>query len=159
MIILGVDPGTATTGFGIIETSEHDLKLVDYGCISTKANLKLEDRLNQIYEDLENLIIEFKPELAGIEEIFFTKNIKTAISVSHARGVIMQTITKHHIPILTFTPTQIKSAITGYGKADKHQVQTMSKMILNLDKIPKPDDAADALAIAICCANNLNRYE
>ncbi|OGJ49977.1 crossover junction endodeoxyribonuclease RuvC [Candidatus Peregrinibacteria bacterium RIFOXYB2_FULL_32_7] len=155
MIILGLDPGTATTGFGIIKKIDNEFEILDFGCIETKAKLPLEDRLLQISNDLESLIKKYKPDVAGIEEIFFTNNIKTAISVSHARGVLLYILKKHKVPIKHFTPTEIKSSITGYGKADKHQVQKMIQIILNLSEIPKPDDAADALAIAIASSNNL----
>ena len=156
MIILGIDPGTATTGFAVVEKNNDNYKALDFGIFNTASNLKLEERISQIGSDLEEIIKQYKPEACGIEEVFFTNNIKTAISVSHARGVVMYILTKHKIPIISFTPTQLKSAITGYGKADKHQVQTMTKIILNLIEIPKPDDAADALAIAIACGNNMH---
>lgn len=156
MIILGIDPGTATTGFGVIKKTDNEIQMLDYGIISTKAKTPMEDRLELIANDLQELIDHYKPERAGVEEVFFTNNSKTAISVAQARGVVIYTLKKNQIPIRHFTPTQVKSSITGFGKADKHQVQTMTKIILNLIDTPKPDDAADALAIAIACTNDLS---
>ncbi len=152
MMILGIDPGTATTGFGIVKKNDENYEFVDAGIIATKAHLKIEERLVQIANDLEDLIHQHKPSLVGIEEVFFTSNAKTAISVAQARGVCLYLLQKNNIPIVHLTPTQLKTAITGYGKADKHQVQTMTKIILNLFALPKPDDAADALAIAIAAS-------
>jgi crossover junction endodeoxyribonuclease RuvC len=150
MIILGLDPGTARTGFGVIQKNNDDLKMLDFGSIETSKKLPFAERLYQISKDLEIIIKKWRPDSSAIEKIFFTKNVKTAIDVAHARGVLMQILTKHKIPIFCYTPTQVKSGITSYGKADKLQVQTMTKIILNLQEIPKPDDAADALAIAVC---------
>ena len=149
MIILGLDPGTATTGFGIIEATQDELNCLHYGTITTEANTKDENRLMIIYSELESLLKEYKPEAVAIEKIFFFKNPKTVMPVSQARGVMLLAAAKQNIPIFEFTPLQVKIAVTGYGRAQKKQVQEMVKNLLNLEKIPKPDDAADALAIAI----------
>ena len=153
MIVLGLDPGTATTGFGFIEEVEGDLKLLDYGCITTRPNTPLGERLNQICKDIEELISIHHPDEISMEEIFFSKNVKTAIKVSHARGSIMQELSALGYNINEYTPNQIKEAVTGYGNADKKQVQKMVQIILDMDHTPRPDDAADALATAICHIN------
>ena len=155
MIILGIDPGTATTGFGIIDYNKNSLSCLSYGIIETLSSDCVGERLKQIHFDLDGIIKEYKPEIASVESLFFFKNLKTAMPVSQARGVIIFTISKNNVPFVEYTPLQAKTAVTGYGKAEKKQVQEMVKNILCLDKIPKPDDAADALALAICCANNL----
>jgi len=149
MRILGLDPGTAITGFGLIEANNDNLTCLHYGAIRTEAGTKDEDRLVLIYSELESLLKEYKPEAVAIEKIFFFKNPKTIIPVSQARGILLLAIAKQNIPIFEFTPLQVKMAVTGYGRAQKNQVQEMVKNLLNLEKIPKPDDAADALAIAI----------
>lgn len=149
MIILGLDPGTATTGFGIIEATQDKLSCLHYGTITTEPNTKDENRLMIIYSELESLLQEYKPEAVAIEKIFFFKNPKTVMPVSQARGVMLLAAAKQNIPIFEFTPLQVKIAVTGYGRAQKKQVQEMVKNLLDLEKIPKPDDAADALAIAI----------
>jgi crossover junction endodeoxyribonuclease RuvC len=153
MRILGLDPGTATTGFAILEKENDKLKLIDYGCIKTEKTETPATRLKQIANDLNLLIKTYKPEKASVEKLFFNTNIKTAISVAQARGVLIMTLEENGIKSAEFTPLQIKSAICGYGKADKKMVQTMVKTILNLKETPKPDDAADAIAAAICLAN------
>ncbi len=154
MIILGIDPGTAKIGFGVINKTR-ELKLIEYGCIQTPKNLKDSQRLIKLHEQLQKIIKKHKPDMVAVEDLFFFKNLKTAISVSQARGVILLTAAKLKVPISEYTPLQIKQAVTGYGRAEKKQVQKMVKMILNLKKIPKPDDAADALAAAICCAHSI----
>lgn len=153
MIILGIDPGTATTGYGIIDYKKRKMSCLDYGVIQTSPKLNPGERLKQLNFDLEQIIKKYKPEMAAVESLFFFKNLKTAMPVSQARGVIVFTLAKKNIPMLEFTPQQAKTAVTGYGKATKNQVQKMVKNLLNLDEIPKPDDAADALAIAVCCAD------
>ncbi|MFA5228316.1 MAG: crossover junction endodeoxyribonuclease RuvC [Candidatus Paceibacterota bacterium] len=155
MIILGIDPGTATTGFGIIDYDKNSFSCIDYGVIETLSTECPGERLKQINFDLNYIIKKHKPALVAIESLFFFKNLKTAMPVSQARGVILLTVSKNNIPFVEYTPLQAKIAVTGYGKAQKIQVQEMVKNILNLEDIPKPDDAADALALAICCANNL----
>jgi len=158
MIILGIDPGTAITGYGVIEklkVQSQKLKVIDYGCIKTTADLSTAERLAKLYEELDALIKKYKPGIVAVEDIFFFKNLKTAIKVSQARGVILLTIAQNKIPVAEYTPLQIKQAVACYGRAEKIQVQRMVKILLNLEEIPKPDDAADALAVAICCAHTI----
>ncbi len=155
MIILGIDPGTAATGYGIIEKNNHKLKLVEYGCIKTETKFSTAERLCQIDRALSQIIAKNRPDQVAVEDIFFFKNLKTAIKVSQARGVILARSAKLKIPVAEYTPLQIKQAITSYGRAEKMQVQKMVKLLLNLTEIPRPDDAADALAAAICCAHTL----
>lgn len=151
-VILGIDPGLATVGFGVIEADKGRLTFIDCGVISTGSELILEERLNIIRTDLTELIRQYKPVLAGVEEIFFARNVTTAIKVSQARGVILEGLFSERIPIIHFTPLQVKNNVAGDGAADKWQVQEMVKRSLNLNQHPKPDDAADALAIAVCAA-------
>lgn len=155
MRIIGIDPGTAITGFSIIDLEKGKIKLLDYGCIRTHAGTKQNDRLNQIAGDISTLVKKWKPHHASVEKLFFQKNLKTAMTVSEARGVIIQKLTEKGVEFNEFTPLEIKSAICGYGKADKKMVQQMVKIILDLKHTPKPDDAADAIAAAICLANSL----
>ncbi len=150
MRILGIDPGTATTGYGIIDKNGNKLLPLKYGCIYTESSWPLTRRLDKIYSDLIELIEEYKPDHMAVEELFFNTNAKTAISVGHARGVILLAGQRRDLIVEGYTPLQVKQAIAGYGRADKAQVQKMVKTILSLETIPKPDDAADALAIAIC---------
>lgn len=154
MIILGIDPGTATTGFGVIEIRKGKPHFLDYGCIETAKNLPLAKRLNTIITDLEEIIDHWKPHEIAIEELFFSKNVKTAMNVAHARGAILQELCNQGYEIHEYTPGTIKEAVCGYGKAEKSQVQKMVQMILEMDEIPRPDDAADALAVAICHSNH-----
>lgn len=155
MIILGIDPGTATTGYSILKKEKSQVRLLDYGCIRTAAGLAAHIRLNQIAQDIETLIDKWKPHKLSIEKLFFQKNVKTAMSVSEARGVIIQKCTEKGLEMAEYTPLEIKSAICGYGKADKKMVQEMVKITLGLQVVPKPDDAADAIAAAICLSNSL----
>jgi len=157
MIILGIDPGTATTGYGVIEKEASRLKMIKYGCIITKAREETAQRLKIIDRELIKLIKKYKPQAIAVEDIFFFKNVKTVIKVSQARGVILCATARQNIPLYEYTPLQVKQAVTSYGRAEKRQVQRMIKLILNLKEIPKPDDAADALAIAVCCANSIRR--
>jgi crossover junction endodeoxyribonuclease RuvC len=152
MIILGIDPGIADTGYGVIKNTNNKFTFIDCGTIKTSAEKELPERLKDLYQDLTTIIKKYKPKQIGVEELFFAKNVKTAITVSHARGVILLAAKDANCEIKEFTPLQIKQALTGYGRADKNQIQQMVKTVLQLDKIPKPDDAADALATAICCA-------
>lgn len=148
--IIGIDPGTAITGYGIIEVLPSDnFTAIEYGTIRTATNLPLPERLQHIRKDLNTILQRYTFSMAGCEKIFFSKNVKTASSVSEARGVIVLTLKEHGIPFYEYTPPQIKLAITGYGSAKKHQVQYMITQILRLQTTPQPDDAADALAIAI----------
>ncbi|MDP4038755.1 MAG: crossover junction endodeoxyribonuclease RuvC [bacterium] len=150
MVILGIDPGTATTGFGVIEFKDVKLKMIDHGVITTNHKLPMPQRLKIIFDDLEKIIKSSKPDWIAIEQLFFAANTKTAISVGQARGVVLLAAQKADLNIAEYTPLQVKQAVTGYGQATKKQIQQMVKTILNLKLIPKPDDAADALAIAIC---------
>lgn len=150
MIILGIDPGTATTGWGIIKTAQNTLSCLDYGTIETPKEDAESRRLLNISKELDSLIKKYHPDMASMEKIFFFKNPKTVIPVTQARGVMLLGLEKHRVPIYEFTPPQIKTATTGYGRATKKQIQEMVKRLLSLEKIPKPDDAADALAAAIC---------
>ncbi len=150
MIILGIDPGTATTGYGLIKICNKDYTCLDYGVIETSPQNKQEDRLKIINDEINVIIKKYQPNVLAIESLFFFKNSKTAIPVSQARGVVLMAAAQKKIPVYEFTPLQAKMAIVGYGRADKKQVQEMVKRILNLKEIPKPDDASDALAIAIC---------
>lgn len=159
MRIIGIDPGTATTGFSIIESKKGNIKLLDYGCIRTAKSLDKTTRLNQIAEDLIILIKKWNPDKASVEKLFFKKNVKTAMAVSEARGVILQKFMENGIITNEYTPLEIKIAVCGYGKADKKMVQQMLKMIFNLKKEPKTDDAADAIAAAICLNNCLPLQE
>lgn len=153
MIILGVDPGTATTGYGIIKTTKSPdaFDLVDYGTITTQPQLSDAERLEILGKDLEKLIKKYHPRAIGVERLFFTTNQKTAMTVSQARGVILYICQKHGLPIFEFTPLQVKNFICGYGKAEKKQIQYVVQKTFRLKSAPKPDDAADALAIALCC--------
>ncbi len=150
MIILGIDPGTAITGFGVIDQQKGEIILLGAGVIRTPAKQALDLRLLTIFNELNTLIQEFKPSQIAVEQLYFAKNVTTAMSVSHARGVVLLLGAQFGLELAEYTPLQVKQAITGYGKADKRQVQEMVKTILNLKSIPKPDDAADAIAIAIC---------
>ncbi|MCP4051224.1 MAG: crossover junction endodeoxyribonuclease RuvC [bacterium] len=150
MIILGLDPGIATTGYGIIEQSGFKLKFIKHGTIITSPSLQLSKRLKIISEKLSELIVNYSPVNIAVEDIFFNMNAKTAMIVGQARGVLLLTAEQHNIDVFSYTPLQVKSAVSGYGHAQKHQVQYMVKKLLDIEKTPKPDDAADALAIAIC---------
>ncbi len=153
MKIIGIDPGTATLGWGVIETEKGKLKSLGFGHIATAKTLAPAARLREIADDLETLLRKYEPEEAAIEELFFAKNQTTAMAVSQARGVILLTLERFHVKISGYTPLEVKQAIANYGRAEKAQVQLMVKNILKLSAIPKPDDAADALAIAVCHAS------
>lgn len=150
MRILGIDPGTAITGFGVIDKNGQKLSLVTAGVVRTPTKQALPERLETIFNELTSLIKECQPEQIAVEQLYFAKNVTTAMSVSHARGVILLAARQAGLPIGEYTPLQVKQAITGYGRAEKAQMQAMVKNILGLQQIPKPDDAADALAVAIC---------
>jgi len=156
MRVIGIDPGTAIVGFGIIDYIEGKYKVVDYGCIYTSKDLPMEKRITTIYDKLDSILNKYSPTHMAVEDLFYFKNAKTVISVGQARGVIVLCGEKNNIPQVSFTPLQIKMGITGYGRAEKKQVQLMVQRILGLSKIPQPDDAADALAIAITHINSLN---
>jgi len=153
MRILGIDPGVAIVGFGLIESDHGSLRMLQYGAITTPAGQPLAARLLQISRDMEELIDAFRPDEMSIEELFFS-NITTGIAVAHARGVILCAAEKKRLPIYEYTPMQVKQAVVGYGLADKKQVMDMTKRLLKLKAVPRPDDAADALAIALCHARS-----
>lgn len=155
MLALGIDPGTATTGFGLVrENDQGNLEVVDYGVILTPAGLEPEKRLLEIFNRINQIILLHKPELCAVEKLFFQRNVTTAMSVSQARGVILLSFALAGLAVAEYTPMEIKQAVTGYGGADKRQVQLMVQSLLQLNELPKPDDAADALAIAICHLNS-----
>ena len=154
MRILGIDPGYGITGFGLVETAGSDCRLLRCGAITTPPNTDFPWRLQVIFNDMTQLLQLAKPDAVAIEELFFSKNITTGIAVAHARGVILCTAEKMHLPIYEYTPMQVKQAVVGYGLAEKKQVMDMTRRLLKLKAIPKPDDAADALAIAICHARS-----
>jgi crossover junction endodeoxyribonuclease RuvC len=156
LTILGIDPGLATTGYGLIRLSAKNPHHLKHGIISTSKKFKLAKRLTVIFQKINQLIKKNQPDLIAVEELFFYKNVKTALKVGQARGVILLAAQQNQRPVHEFTPLQVKQAITSYGRADKKQIQQMVRIILGLKNIPKPDDAADALAVAICCANSLN---
>ena len=149
MRILGIDPGIAIVGFGLIEADRGRTQLLNYGAITTPAGLPLARRLVQIEQDMEALIAQLKPDAIAVEELFFSNNITTGIAVAHGRGIILCTAEKSGVPLYEYTPMQVKQAITGYGKAVKKQIQEMTRIMLHLESVPKPDDTADALGMAI----------
>lgn len=150
--IIGIDPGTGTTGYGVIDVDGQNYNLVGAGVINTPAHTKLDDRLGTIYEELSQLIKEYKPTVMSVEKLFFAQNVTTAIAVSHARGVVLLAANRAGLASAEYTPLQIKQALTGYGRAGKPQIQEMVRVLLKLPKAPTPDDCADALAAAICHA-------
>lgn len=154
MIILGIDPGIATTGIGIVETNGSKHRLVYCGAIVTEAGLPLSERLFQLYDDLSQVLRRYQPNVLAVEELFFNTNAKTALIVGQARGVILLCGRQSQLPVFGYTPPQVKSAVCGYGQADKAQVQYMVKKLLSISQTPKPDDVADALALAICHAHS-----
>lgn len=154
MIILGIDPGYAIVGFGVLRYEKGDSALLACGAINTPAGEALPKRLLQIADDLETLIERFAPDSMAVERLYFGNNVTTGIGVAQARGVILMTAERHGIPIYEYDPSQVKMAVVGYGKAEKNQVMDMTKRLLNLKSTPKPDDAADAVAIALCHARS-----
>ena len=152
--ILGIDPGIAIVGFGLIEADRGKTRLLNYGAITTPAELPLARRLVQIEQDMEELIAQLKPDAIAVEELFFSNNITTGIAVAHGRGIILCTAEKSGVPLYEYTPMQVKQAVVGYGGADKHQVMEMTRRILKMEKVARPDDAADAIAIALCHARS-----
>jgi crossover junction endodeoxyribonuclease RuvC len=154
LIVLGIDPGTAITGFGVISVEGDRLEVIDYGCIRTEAHEGVTQRLRDIHAAVNHLIAVHKPNLLAVEELFFNRNVTTAIAVGQARGVVLLSAALAKCEVVEFTPPQVKQAVAGYGRADKKQVQSMVRAILSLREIPQPDDAADALAVAICAANS-----
>lgn len=154
MIILGIDPGTAITGYGLVSYEGNHLRKVTFGVIRTGPELSLANRLHHIYLETIKIIEEYRPDAIAIEELFFNKNVRTALAVGHARGVILLAAANSGYEVAEYTPLQVKLAVTGYGRAEKMQIQEMVRVLLCLGEIPKPDDAADALAIAICHAHS-----
>ena len=152
--ILGIDPGIATVGFGVVDSEKGKMKYIACGTINTPAHTSLSSRLDQIYNDLNELFETFKPDVISIEELFFNTNITTGIAVSHGRGVILLAAYRAGIPVFEYTPLQVKQAVVGYGRAQKKQVIDMVRRLLNMPAPPKPDDAADAVALAICHARS-----
>lgn len=151
MLTIGIDPGTAITGYGLVlESSAGNLSVVDYGVITTSSKMEMANRLVLIYEELRRVVEKHQPDVAAVEKLFFQKNVRTAISVGQARGVAILALAQSGLAVSEYTPLEIKQAVTGYGGADKHQMQSMVKALLNLGELPQPDDAADALAVAIC---------
>ncbi|HIU09769.1 MAG TPA: crossover junction endodeoxyribonuclease RuvC [Candidatus Avidehalobacter gallistercoris] len=153
MRILGIDPGTGITGWGVIDKNYNQLTVVDYGCIRTPSHQLNQKRLCEIYDGMQILLSEYQPDEMAIEELFYNRNVTTVISVGQARGVLVLAAAQRGVPVYEYTPLQIKQAVTGYGRADKKQVQYMIQNLLNLAAIPRPDDAADALAVACCHSN------
>lgn len=154
MRILGIDPGTAITGFGVLDQAGNHLSPQTFGVIRTPAEMAMANRLTVIYRELNMIIDQYHPEAIAIEQLFFNKNVRTALSVGQARGVVLLAAAQKNLVIAEYTPLQVKQAVVGFGGAEKKQVQEMVKILLNLQEIPRPDDAADALAIAICHAHS-----
>lgn len=159
MLVLGIDPGTAITGYGLVREDEQGLALVACGIIGTPAGEPLSLRLQTIYRGLAAIIGEHRPDQAAVEELFFSRNARTALAVGHARGVTLLAVADAGVPLHEYKPLEVKQAITGYGGADKRQVQEMVRMLLHLDSVPKPDDAADAVAIAVCHVHSARMRE
>lgn len=150
MRVLGIDPGYAIVGYGIVEYKNNKFTPIDFGAVTTKAGIKFPSRLAKIYDDIFQIMEKFHPEALSIEKLFFNTNTTTAIDVAQARGVILLAAEKMNIPVFEYTPLQVKQSVSGYGKAEKAQVMELTRRLLNLEKCPKPDDTADALALAIC---------
>jgi len=151
MLVIGIDPGTATTGYGLVqEQADGGLQVVDYGAILTPADLPMSERLLELYRRLTELLLLHRPDSGAVEKLFFQRNVRTALSVGQGRGVVLLSLAQAGLPVAEYTPMEVKQAIAGYGGADKNQVQQMVRALLDLPKIPEPDDAADALAVAIC---------
>ncbi len=155
MVILGIDPGVATVGYGVVECRGDRFRCLEYGCITTAAHQLLEHRLSEIFAGMKELIDRHRPDCVSVEELFFNNNQKTAVDVAQARGVILLAADQCGLPIYEYTPLQVKSAVVGYGRAEKQQVMYMVRQYLHLRETPRPDDAADAIAIAICHGNSV----
>ena len=153
MRILGIDPGYAIVGYGVLDYRSNHFGIVDFGAITTPAGMDFGRRLEIIYDEMQVLIEKTKPEAMAIEKLFYNTNPKTVIDVGQARGVLLLAAQKNHLPVYEYTPLQVKQSVVGYGRAEKKQVQEMTRLMLHLDKVPKPDDTADALAMAICHAH------
>jgi crossover junction endodeoxyribonuclease RuvC len=153
VIVLGIDPGTAATGYGVVQREGSRLTALDYGCLETLPTQQLPVRLLEIHRAVTELILTHKPECLGVERLFFNKNVQTAFAVGQARGVVLLAAAEHGLPVFEYGPHEVKLAVTGYGRAQKDQVQKMVQAVLGMSVLPKPDDAADALAVAICLAH------
>jgi len=153
--ILGVDPGIGSTGYGIIETDDANHKAVIFGAIKTSSHKPFHQRLLHIYTELSQILSQEKADILAIEDVFYAKNVQSALKLGHARGIPMLIAAQHDLPVFEYSPLEVKKAVVGYGRAEKRQVQTMVQMLLNLPEAPSPDDAADALAVAICHANRM----
>ena len=154
MRILGIDPGYATTGFGILQAERASVQLINYGTITTPTTLSFPERLEMLYDDMAELLDTVRPDAVAVEELFWGHNVTTGIGVSHGRGVILLSICKSGAPLFEYTPNQVKQAVVGYGGAEKRQVMDMTRRILKMEKVARPDDAADAIAIALCHARS-----
>lgn len=154
MIVLGIDPGTARTGYGLVVRQGSQLHMLDYGCIETTNDRPLHERLLLIHAALVDLIETHQPKAFGVERLFFNKNVQTAFAVGQARGVVLLSAAQHGLPVFEFGPHEVKMAVTGYGRAPKEQVQRMVQLVLDMPQLPRPDDAADALAVAVCTAHS-----
>jgi crossover junction endodeoxyribonuclease RuvC len=151
MLVIGIDPGTAITGYGLVrENEDGSLSVVDYGAVTTPSDMALPERLLNLFRDLQEIILLHHPDSGAVEKLFFSRNVRTAIHVGQGRGVALLALAEAGLPVDEYTPLEVKQAVVGYGGADKNQVQEMVRAILNLNDIPRPDDAADALAVAIC---------
>ncbi len=159
MIILGIDPGLAISGYGIINYSGNKFEVIDYGAVITESTEEFPKRLKKLYDSYMNIFEVYKPEAVAIEELFYNKNTKTAIAIAEARGIHLLAAENKNIPLYEYTPLQVKQGIVGYGRAEKKQIQEMVRVILKLDAVPKPDDVADGLALAICHAHSLKFAE
>ena len=154
MVILGIDPGYATTGFGVVESGRGQLRLVNYGTITTPAGLAFSRRLRMLYDDMNELLGTVRPDAVAVEELFFGHNVTTGIGVSHGRGVILLAVEQFGAPLFEYTPNEVKQAVVGYGGAEKRQVMDMTRRLLKMEHVARPDDAADAIAIALCHARS-----
>jgi crossover junction endodeoxyribonuclease RuvC len=160
MLVIGIDPGTATTGYGLVRDNEDgSLQAVDYGVISTAPDLSMPQRLLELHRRLSEILLLHRPQSGAVEKLFFQRNVTTAISVGQARGVALLSLAESNLPVAEYTPLEVKQAVAGYGGADKNQVQLMVQALLGLETIPHPDDAADALAVAICHLHTAKIYD
>lgn len=159
MIVLGIDPGTAALGYGVVERIGGRLRAVDHGCLETSPDLPLPERLLAIHSLVDELIALHEPSVVAVERLFFSRNAQTAMAVGQARGIVLLAAAQHGRPVREATPNEVKSAIAGYGAADKQQVQRMVQLVLGMTELPRPDDAADALAIAVCIANRIGQVD
>jgi crossover junction endodeoxyribonuclease RuvC len=149
MVTLGIDPGTALLGYGVVESGD-DPQMIDFGAIATSSDRSMPDRLSELFDRVSELIASYRPDVLAVEQLFFARNVTTAIAVGQARGVVLLAAARAGVPVVEYSPSEVKHAVVGYGKADKSQMQEMVRIILGLDSVPHPDDAADALAVALC---------